>query len=199
MPNTPAGISSVNVFVEQRNQNIGKLKTSGLDFNFHYLFDLRSAKVLLGLTGTKYFTYKRAVAPGQPLIEVAGLIDNPTDYRLRGQIGLDTGAVRANLFLNYTPSYVNTYDTSGGIPTVLGSNGTNVSAQMTADLTVNFDIGAMTGSSLLKGVNAGVDIVNVLDSAPAYARVGSPIIQNFDSSTSNALGRIISFNLSKKF
>ncbi len=199
VPNTPAGISSVNVFVEQRNQNIGKLKTSGLDFNFHYLFDLRSAKVLLGLTGTKYFTYKRAVAPGQPLIEVAGLIDNPTDYRLRGQIGLDTGAVRANLFLNYTPSYVNTYDTSGGIPTVLGSNGTNVSAQMTADLTVNFDIGAMTGSSLLKGVNAGVDIVNVLDSAPAYARVGSPIIQNFDSSTSNALGRIISFNLSKKF
>jgi len=40
-------------FISQQQVNIGKLEASGIDFDIRYLFDLSSATVSLGLSGTK--------------------------------------------------------------------------------------------------------------------------------------------------
>jgi outer membrane receptor protein involved in Fe transport len=40
-------------FISQQQVNIGKLEASGIDFAVRYLFDLQSAEVSLGLSGTK--------------------------------------------------------------------------------------------------------------------------------------------------
>ena len=192
--NTPAGISSVNVYVEQRNQNIGTLKTDGIDFTASYRFDLGETQWLLGLVGSRYFHYKRSVAPGVPLIEVDGLIDFPTKYRLRGQLGFTAGPVRSNVFGNYTPRYRNSFDVSAA-----NLIGARVDDQFTVDATFALDFGKLDDNVAFRGLTLGIDVINLFDTKPAFARVGAPIVQNFDSSTSSALGQTISLRLAKSF
>jgi iron complex outermembrane recepter protein len=199
VPNTAAGIASVRAYIEQRNQNIGTLLTDGLDFTASYRFDLGKTNWNVGVVGTKYFNFKRAFAPGQTPAEVADLIDNPTSYRLRGQLGFAAGPVRTNFFANYLPSYTNTYDTSGGVAVPIGGFGTRVASQTTVDMTFAVDFGKINDNAAFRGLTLGIDVINLLDKKPAFARVGAPIIQNFDTSTGSGLGQTISFRLSKKF
>jgi iron complex outermembrane recepter protein len=199
VPNTPAGIASVKVYVEQRNQNIGTILTKGIDFTASYRFDLGKTNWMIGAVGTKYFKYQRAFVTGQTPAEVADLIDNPTSYRLRGQLGFATGPIRTNTFINYTPSYTNTYDSLGGIAVSTGGFGTTVAAQTTVDVNFNLDLGKLNDAAAFKGLTFGIDIINLFGATPAYARVGAPIIQNFDTSTGSALGQTVSFRLAKKF
>jgi iron complex outermembrane recepter protein len=199
VPNSAAGIASVRAYIEQRNQNIGTLITDGIDFTASYRFDLGQTNWNLGIVGTKYFSYRRSFAPGQTPTEVADLIDQPTSYRLRGQVGFAAGPVRTNTFINYTPSYTNTYDTAGGVPVSIGGFGTRVASQTTVDMNFNVDFGKLDNNVAFRGLTLGIDIINLFNAKPAYARVGAPIIQNFDTSTGSGLGQTISFRLSKKF
>ena len=197
--NTVAGINSVNAYIEQRNQNIGTIKTTGIDFTANYAFDLGKTSWLLGITGSKYFQYLRSLSATQPLTEVSNTIDFPNSYRLRGQLGFATGPIKANFFANYTPSYLNTYDASGGVIGNGGAVGTTVAAQATIDMSFAVDFGKLSQGAAFRDTVLSIDVINLLDKTPAYARVGAPIVQNFDSSTASGLGQQISISLRKKF
>ena len=185
MPQFTGPVLPVDLIVDARSNNAGVIKANGLDFAISKTFDVGSGQVYTGLNGEIFFGYKRSLTPSGVLVSRKGQIDFPTDYRLRGQIGWNNDNFGAVVFLNYTPSYTNTYPT----PTQ------KVSDYLTADLTLSYTTGS-SRSDALRDLRLSVSVQNLFDTKPPYVEVFE---QYFDSSLTNMLRRVVSVQLTKGF
>ncbi|MEO6341354.1 MAG: TonB-dependent receptor [Caulobacteraceae bacterium] len=183
---TGAVIAPVNLIIDARSQNAGVIETDGLDFNIGYKWDTAWGGFDAALLGEYYFKYNRSLTPTGVLTPRLDLIDFPQKYRVRGQFGWTYKGLNATLFANYTPSYTNTYPTPFE----------KVNSYLTFDLGVRYNLGDTMSNKLLHDIAFSVNVQNLFDKTPPYV---AEFNQNFDSSITSMLGRVVTVQLSKKF
>jgi iron complex outermembrane receptor protein len=183
LQNPIEAISNINVIIDGRRQNIGALTQDGIDIALAYDLPTDFGDWRVGLDVAKILTVERQTAALLPATDVVDTFGNPVDLRVRGSLGWRMGGWSANAFANYTDGYRNTAIN----PNVM------VDSQTTFDLTAAY---TFEGEGLTNGVRVAVNAMNVLDSEP-------PIVLNgtfsWDSQTASALGRFISFEISKSW
>ncbi|MBL8552478.1 MAG: TonB-dependent receptor [Hyphomonadaceae bacterium] len=183
---TGAVVNPVNVIVDARSQNAGVVETSGIDLRVAQSWDTEIGEIDASLAGSYFIGYKRSLTPTGVLVSRVGQIDFPQRYRLRGEVGWRNDNLSARLFANYTPEYSNTYVTPAA----------NVESYLTFDLGLAYETGDKMSSELLHDIRFGVNVQNLFDESPPYV---AEFDQNFDSSITSMLGRVVTFQLSKAF
>jgi iron complex outermembrane receptor protein len=167
--------ANVRVFLDGRRQNVGRLKTDGLEGTADYSFDLARGTVNLGVNATYLFSFDRAITPSAPLRQVLDTINNPLDFRARGTFGYTLDGFTANAFLNYADGYSN-----DAITPVQP-----VKSYTTVDFSIRQTVKA-TGYLGLDDVTFSLDVQNVFDKDPPIVLAGS---LPFDPQVANVLGR----------
>jgi iron complex outermembrane receptor protein len=187
--NNPVNPSTVNLIFYADQANIGLLKTSGLDFVFSYNWQMGESDFVAGLSGTYYFNFKRAIVPGAPLTSQLRRSNFPQRYRLRGQLGWNRGGLSVNAYVNHTPGYLDTLVTPN----------TLVDSYTTVDLTVAYDLGDRPRSKLLKNVRFSIDALDLFDQDPPRALTTATTADLYDANVASPVGRIVSFEIRKRF
>lgn len=191
----PVNPATVNLFVNGDDANIGTLKTDGIDFIFSYDWTMGGNDLTVGLLGTYYLNFKRSLVPGAAITSQLGRTGFPQRYRARGNLGLSRGGFSANAFLNYTPGYFNTNVTPIA----------RVKHYATVDLALAYDLGDRPGAALLRNIRFGLSVQDLFDADPPYAfstsapAGGVTLTQVYDSNGASPVGRMVSFEIRKRF
>lgn len=176
--------STINVIVDGRTFNSGRLKARGVDFSAFYNVETSVGEIEAGVVGTYFTKFDRSFSPLEALTDRRSLIEFPTKYNLRGSLSWQNGGVRMATFINHLPSYTNTFT---AIPS-------KVSSYTTVDLTLGYTLGEDAGA--LRGLGFAIEAFNLLDKEPPLAFVAN---QLFDSNNASAMGRMVSFRVKKSF
>jgi iron complex outermembrane receptor protein len=175
-------VSNINVLLDGRRQNLGKLDQRGYDLSISYDFPTAIGDWKVGTDIAKITKLERKSATASPWIDVLDTFGNPVDLRVRAALGWRKGGASANLFANYVDSYKNTAIT----PNV------KVKSQTTWDATASyvFDDDSAWG----KGVRLSANAINLFDKDPPIVLNGT---SSWDSQNASAVGRFISLEISK--
>jgi iron complex outermembrane recepter protein len=178
-PNLPVAIYDL------RRQNFADELINGFDYSLNYKFDTSVGNFVTGLSGTQFTTFYQRI-PG-----VAGVIQLlDTDYAIRTKaratVAWSRGQLGAQLFLNYTGRYRNETFTPYQ----------EVSSFTTADVHLAW---TPPLSGILENTQLSVDILNVANRDPPVFYTNSNTLPGWDPVAANALGRVVSFGVHKKW
>jgi len=180
----PEAPSTIGVIVDGRRSNLGSLKQHGVDLDTRYTFDNDYGNWLVGFNVAKILKLERSGAPGLPFSDALDTLGNPISLRMRANAGWKSGRWSINVFANYTGDYENT----ALVPRV------KVASQTTTDLSVSYAI--EESARYLGGVVLNVNALNVFDRDPPVVINGQ---SSWDSQVASAIGRFVSFSLTKKW
>lgn len=170
--------------------NLAKSQVSGLDFSVAYGRQLDAGRLSFGIDGTYLEEFSRQAASTTPNIDQLNTLFNPVDLKLRGRAGFSREGLSTNLFLNY----VNDYRSDST------ANATDIDSWTTLDLNIAYDTSEQVGSGFLKDTIFRLSVVNMFDenppSAPGQPELG---IFGYDPTNASALGRFVSFEITKKW
>jgi outer membrane receptor protein involved in Fe transport len=139
------------------------------------------------LNGT-YLQLRQRVTAIAPELELAGTVFNPPRIKGRGGASYNVGPISATGTLNYTGSFVNTYQ--HGDP--------RVSAWWTVDAQVAY-VPRFT-SGMLQGLRISASVQNLFDKSPPYVLYdGSYPGFHYDSLNATPLGRFVTLLVATKW
>ncbi|MGF7156086.1 TonB-dependent receptor domain-containing protein [Novosphingobium gossypii] len=182
-PYDPANVVAI---IDNRNVNAGRQTISGVDGRVAYKRSIGGGTATFDLNAT-YLSSKQQLAPGLPVETLAGKLFNPPHWRGRASAAWDGGALRLVGAVSYL----------GGIIDSRAAPVRKVRGMTTVDLgfRYRFDRGAGALDGLEIAVNAN-NIFNVLP-APIAATLYSDT--PYDSTNYSALGRVVSFDVTRKW
>jgi iron complex outermembrane receptor protein len=175
-------VSNIEVLLDGRRQNLGQLDQRGVDVSVQYAFNTPIGNWTVGTDVAKILKLERKTAAASPWIDVLDTFGNPVDLRVRGSLSWRQDGWSANLFANYTDSYLNTAVT----PNV------KAKSQTTYDATASYAFGDEAGWG--KGVRISANVLNLFDKDPPIVLNGT---SSWDSQNASALGRFVSFEITK--
>ncbi|MEC4725268.1 TonB-dependent receptor [Shewanella sp. D64] len=156
-----------------KNMNLGKMSTSGIDFNANYLLETGIGEFRFGAETNYVLTWEEKAGPDAPMEDVVGELGSP-QYRINLNTTWTQGEWDASLFARYTASQEETYLNSDK-ETLL----TKTAAQWILDLQVGYNL------NWDAKVNVGVR--NLLDEEPPLNDyLGFP---GYDSGLYDPIGR----------
>lgn len=181
-----ANLATIGAVVDSRQLNLSTSITDGLDFGSAYKMHFQSWTSEVGVDGTYIFKFDNQFSSTSPLVSLLSTLYNPVNLKLRGRVTAQRGPVSVSAFLNY----VNHYENS--------AVNQPIASWTTLDLTgkYEFSTGFFSGDSLQVGVT------NLTNRAPPYtqnAYDASGYKFSFDGVNANALGRVISAQISKRW
>ena len=145
------------------------------------------------------FSFDFQAIRGGPVIDRVNNANFPLKFKARGQLGMRSGGWSVNTFYNYTNAYrvVGLVPNSQLNPAPVSPAVQNerVRSHFTVDATVTYTF--PEDSKILRDLSISVSGQNLFDRDPPFARVANS--QVFDSANASVLGRMISFELRKKF
>lgn len=173
LPEDPANVLA---FVDGRKVNIGRLKTQGVEGVINYALETDNAgRFNLGLSGTYNIDFKRTTLPNAAPVDVLDTINNPLEFRARGNLGWSNGGFAANAFVNHSAGYLNNSVTPVQ----------HVDSYTTVDMSLRYTVKDDAGFGL-KNVTFSLDMQNMFDRDP-------PIVLNgalaFDPQVASIMGR----------
>jgi iron complex outermembrane receptor protein len=180
--------------VDARRNNSGVVKTDGLDFNASYVIPSDWATFHLGAQANYTLHYRSAPVPGVPLTNEVNHFGYPARFTGRLEFGLEKGGFTASTYVNY----VNSREiTRAFLPAAIPDQYLKIGSYTTVDATLRYEF--EDTSDILNGLALSVSALNLFDKDPPLVvnTGGSPI--RFDPSYSSPLGRMVSFEISKKF
>ena len=184
--------------------NSANVTTQGLDFQAQYKFDLGTAKIVVGGTGTYILDYRVrdftvAGVVVQPAFNAVGLLNFQTSAYplppLKGNLFLqgDLGIHQARFQVNYIDGYRDQRTAAifgpntGALAGASVTNGQNIGAFTTLDFTYRLNLKTNTTISL--------SALNILDQLPPFARLDF----NYDPFTASPLGFNAKFGITQRF
>lgn len=167
--------------VDGRKANLGTTLASGMDFDASYRFDAGESEFVIGANATLFFNYENSTGGGQ-IVSRLGTYGFPQKFRGRAMVGWTRGPISAQATVNHLSGYTNL--TSALVQ--------DVSSYTTLDLDLGYTFGEESGG-VLSGVRLGVNARNLFDRDPPFVDAG----MGYDPSAASALGRIVSFSISK--
>ena len=181
--------SSIDAIIEARSGNLNVETQKGIDGSITYDFSALESDWLVGANFTKILEAEQEQLNGLISADILDVINNPVDLRARAFGSWDYENVRVIGFVNYVDGYTNDLVT----PSV------EVDNWITLDLS-----GSITAPDSapdwLQGTRFSVNITNATDEDPPFALV--PVAQTagiYDSQNASVIGRMVSFEISKKW
>lgn len=180
--------SVVTMIQDNRRQNVGSIKTSGMDVSGRYQFRALSGVVSVETVGTFAFERKAKALQSYPYFDSVGLIYNIPKFRMRSSVGWANGRTSANLFWNHIgTTYDKRFNPKRG-----------VNAYNSIDLLLAHDFAA-DSKQPLSGLRVAVSASNLLNQRPPKVPISNPNDLGFDPTKGSPLGRLIAIELSKKW
>jgi iron complex outermembrane recepter protein len=180
-------LTDVDVFFDNRVNNLATTHESGLDLTLDYALDTSLGRFTFQVAGTYLLEKENQVAPSAPFVKTYNGVALPVDLKLRNSVNWSRGGWSSTLFVNYIDSYENNQ---------VGFTGQSVSSWTTADVTVLYDFGAVT-NGVLSGLSASLAAINVTGEDPPH--VGSPFNIGFDPTNANATGRSFTLGITQRW
>lgn len=184
--------NNVTLFVDGRNNNLGKSITHGLDFQAQY----RVATGMRGsftfdLSGTYLLDYELAITGTAPLLDRLNTIFNPLRLKTRAGVTWDYEPVSVRLAATRVGSYTNTAVTPSE----------RVGAFTPVDLSVTWNVGGPDAGPLLGNLVLGAEVRNLFDEDPPYVNLAPSVNGSggYDATASNPIGRLFGVSLRKKW
>lgn len=180
--------SSPAAIIDGQLANLSSTKTTGLDVEAHDSLSGALGTLSLDFIGNYVFDFDQAETDTSPEIYIVNTVANPLALRLRGTIGWSReGPQRpgpaVDLAVNYTGGYKNPGSTL--LP--------DVSPSTTVDLRLVYR--TLQGSGWLSGMQFSLNATNLLNHDP-------PFVDNqggYDAENVQALGRVVSIDISKRW
>jgi iron complex outermembrane receptor protein len=178
-------LATIGAIVDSRVHNLSIQRTNGVDMDAAWTRQTGIGNLDIGLNGTYIFGFDNQFTREAPAVSILDTAYNPVNLRMRAHAVIRRRGLTLATFVNYTNSYRN------GV----GADSTAVSSWTTIDATLkylfNADGGPLAGLALL------VAVTNLADKEPP--RVLNQVGINFDGANANALGRMLSLQLSKRW
>ena len=178
------------LYVDGRNNNLGKSVAKGYDFAASYDWSTPGfGDFGAGVSGTYFTKYQVAITAVAPLIDVLNTIYNPLRYKVRGNFRWNRGPYLATANVNYVPSYDNNLITPVQ----------KVSSYTTVDLHLGYTLPKM--GSWKYETTIGLDAANLFNRKPPYVNIApSPNGGGgFDATVTNPIDRVIALSANVKF
>ena len=156
--------------------NAAAVEVRGIDFAGVYPLTIGGHQVSLDVSGSWLLAYDQQTTPAGPVRSVRGLIGYPSDFRSRAGVSWTRGQLSAG----FSWSHVAAYEDRAG---------TRIDAWNTADLQLGWEAG--------DGLRALFNVQNLFDADPPF--YDSPAGVGFDPGGADALGRVVSLQLIKRW
>lgn len=181
-------ISDVMFGYDLRTQNMAIVRTSGLDLNLSYQFDLGQNHI--GLRSNIAHTLKldSQAAATAPLFERVDTLGSPVDWRGRGTVSWSNGPWSAAASINYIDGY---RDETG--TTVI-----KVNSLTTFDLSASVDLGEATQVPSFRGLTVRLSGTNIFNVDAPFAN-NEPSRAAFDPAYYDVRRRFVAFELIKRW
>jgi iron complex outermembrane receptor protein len=183
---------NITVFVDGRSQNLGVSNTRGFDFQAAWrLAATEAGNFTFNVNGSYLTDFEVAITAAAPLIDRLDTIFNPLKLKLRGGVSWDRGPLQASIMATYVGGYSN----NAVIPAE------PVGSYTPVDLTFGWDLGSSEGSSLLDGLQLGLEVRNAFDEDPPYVNLAPSANGSggYDATAANPIGRLFAVSLRKKW
>lgn len=172
--------------------NLARLDTSGLDVHVAYSVYTDIGQLNFGLNTSYLFKQERQLAALALAFDVVDTLFNPVDLRVRGSASWSLDGWNATTFINYVGSYVDDRD-------LLGMGDVPISSWTTVDLNLSYDTGEASRVNFLDHTKLSFSVLNLFNEDPPTIEpaVRFSRTDGFDPTNASALGRFISFQITK--
>jgi iron complex outermembrane receptor protein len=179
----PGGLPAIGNLLDFRQGNFGVRDTNGLDFDIGYHQKTGFGTVFAGLAGNYILAFDTQLSPTAPVSDQLDL--GVPKMTLRGTLGAQAGPVSVVGFVNYRHGVTGLYATPTGTAQYTAGSYTTVDLRLAIKLP---DTGLASGTELALQVN------DLFDQAPPFFPATDGI-----GGAYNPIGRLVAFNLRKKF
>lgn len=182
----PAALADAVAILNNRLQNIGLTRVSGVDDTLSYDKKIDRFDYHVGINTVYLIKYQNVPVSNAPPIDVLSTLENPVNFRGRLTAGLDRGGWSFNGALNYVNHYS---DQTSFIPVTIAS-------WTTVDLQMAYRVSM--GYLPLRGLQIALSCTNCLDRGPPAVRTTSYLF-GYDPTNASPLGRFMSLTLRKRW
>lgn len=196
----PSSTGNVVAVTNSHRLNSASTKADGFDFSIGYDWGAGVGRWHLGAMASYVRSWKVSPIQGAPEIDQVNHFGYPLRFRGRAEAGwsgpVGPGNLTGVLYFNYANKY---RIDPALLPLGISSDYTHISSYTTVDLALNYDFGDRNGG-LLHGFSLSVSAQNIFDRLPPFVvNTSSTASIKFDPSNGSPLGRIVQFQLAKKF
>jgi iron complex outermembrane recepter protein len=178
-------LATIGAIVDSRVHNLSIQRTSGLDLDAAWAQQTAFGNLETGVNGTYIFGFDNQFTQEAPTVSILNTAYDPVNLRIRARAVLRRGGMTFATFINYTNSY----------SAATGSDVAPVSSWTTVDATFKYRFNADTGP--LADLAVLLAVTNLADRNPPFVR--NQVGINFDGANANALGRMVSLQLAKRW
>ena len=182
-------VDNVVAILHDRNTNAVRQHIEGVDLSVDYRFDINpKSSIILNANGAWLWS-KQELTSGAGWMQLAGTIFNPARFKARASVGWTDGASAAVVYINHI----------AGITDNRTEPYTQLSQQTTFDISLRYKLPTTLGT--LSGTTLALNAQNLFNKRPPYAAPsgGYAYYASYDSTNFSAIGRFVSFTISKDF
>lgn len=182
--------AAIGYFFNNSINNISTENENGLDVDLRSSFDGLGGHLDLGLSGVYIFSLQQGITPQAPLQSFLNTTQAPLRFRARGIVSWSSDGFGVTAAVNYANSYKNNTVTPVQ----------NIASWTTMDLQLRYDTQNDVNRTWLNGISLAVSVNNLFDEAPPYALVAiNSGHVAYDPTNATPLGRVVSFEVTKKW
>ncbi|MFM1885713.1 MAG: hypothetical protein RL026_870 [Pseudomonadota bacterium] len=184
--------NNVTLYVDGRNNNLGKSETQGIDFQARYRVDTAAnGRFTFNVAGTYITGYDVAITSVAPLLDKLDTIFNPLDLKLRASVTWDREPFSVQLAATHVGGYTNNAVTPSQ----------SVGSYTPVDLSVSWQLGDADAGPLLGNLVLGLEARNLFDQDPPYVNIAPSVNGSggYDATASNPVGRLLAVSLRKRW
>lgn len=190
--------NQINNILDGTRHNVGEALTDGFDLSANYTWTTGFGTWIVGGNATYVLNYNYQLVPGAPIVQRVNEVGGnaaayPLRFKARGQVSWALGGFNANVFVNYSNGYENTAPSTGAIASEPIDSYTTVDGTLIYNTGDNPWFGGVYGRNLILSLN----VINMFDQRPPLALISTS--QEFDSTEASPIGRMISFDIRKRF
>lgn len=164
--------------------NVARQRIRGIDLSASYGFDVGAGRLTLRGSGSWLDSTQQTGAEASAF-DLAGTLYSPAKVNTRAGLVWLRGGFTASAFGNYTSGVTDS------------ATGFRTASFTTADLTLRYSVDADAGSRA--GWDFALSAQNLFDRAPPLHPTTDPTWVPYDSTNYSAIGRYLSFSVSKRF
>ncbi len=174
--------NNVTLFVDGRNNNLGRSKTKGIDFFASYAIPTETAGTFtLDGSATYLLDYKVSITPEGTLRDRRNFLFQPLTFKARGSLAWEKGDLDARLTVTHVGGYTNDAITPNE----------KVDSYTPIDLSLAWTPGRTNEGFLGGGLTLGVEVRNLFDVGPPYVNLAPGVNGNggYDATAASPIGR----------
>jgi outer membrane receptor protein involved in Fe transport len=196
---TDGGPQDIGAVYDARTTNIASTDQTGLDISTSYRFDTPSGAFGISASTQRLFKNDYRVTPTSAAVRLLNVFAQPLKWKARA--ALDYG--HDGFFASITGNYANAYRNGLGGDGIVPGSSARIGAWTTFDFFASYLVQRDQG--ILEGLSFSLAVNNLTNKRPPRVDFPPILLQPgdrplpFDAANASALGRFISFSVSKKW